>query len=204
MIATIEGVLTAKEANRVVVDVGGVGLELHVPVRIIEVLGDVGDRVKLHTHLHVREDNLSLYGFLSEDERRIFQSLIGVSGVGPKVALAVLSVTGVDELVHLISQGKTEKLVSFPGIGKKTAERIVLELKDKLKIEAVAVPPGGVEEIEISRSVYEEAVKALESLGISRQNASRALSSIKKEELDVEYSVEDVIKLALARFAKKG
>jgi len=203
LIATIEGTLAAKEANRIVVDVGGVGLEVYVPVRILDELGKVGARVKLHTHLHVREDNLSLYGFLSESERMIFQSLIGVSGVGPKVALAILSVTGADELAHLISQGKTDRLVAFPGIGRKTAERIVLELKDKLKIEVFEPVSGGFDEIELEKGVYEEALDVLESLGISRQNASKALMSIKKEELDGEYGVEDVIKIALARFAKK-
>jgi Holliday junction DNA helicase RuvA len=164
-------------------------------------LGDIGGRIKLHTHLHVREDNLSLYGFLSENERKVFQSLIGVSGVGPKVALGILSVTGADELAHLISRAMTDRLVAFPGIGRKTAERIVLELKDKLKIEAFEPVSEEVEKMELEKGIYEEALDVLESLGISKQNAAKALIGIKKEELGKEYGVEDVIKLALAKFA---
>lgn len=201
MIATIEGVLTAREANRIVVNVGGIGLEVYVPVRITNEMGDIGGRIKLHTYLHVREDNLSLYGFLSENERKVFQSLIGVSGVGPKVALGILSVTGADELAHLISRGMTDRLVAFPGIGRKTAERIVLELKDKLKIETFEPVSEKVKEMELEKGIYEEALDVLESLGISKQNAAKTLAGIRTEELGKEYGVEDVIKLALAKFA---
>jgi len=203
LISTVEGILSAKEANRVIVDVGGVGLEVFVPVRIVNDLGGIGERVRLFTHLHVREDNLALYGFLSEDEKAIFEALISVSGIGPKVALAILSVTGADELAGLISRGMSERLMAFPGIGKKTAERIVLELKDKLP-EQLGKPAGEEpEEPFIEEDIYAEALVVLESLGIARQNAKRALFSIGVDELGSDYSVEDVIKVALKRFAKK-
>jgi len=203
LISTVEGILSAKETNRVIVDVGGVGLEIFVPVRIVDDLGGIGDRVRLFTYLHVREDNLALYGFLSENEKAIFEALISVSGIGPKVALAILSVTGADELAGLISRGMSEKLMVFPGIGKKTAERIVLELKDKLP-EQLSKPPGEeLEETAIEENIYSEALAVLESLGIARQSAKSALFSIGADELGDSYSVEDVIKVALKRFAKK-
>jgi len=203
LISTVEGILSAKEANRVIVDVGGVGLEVFVPVRIVNDLGGIGERVRLFTHLHVREDNLALYGFLSEDEKAIFEALISVSGIGPKVALAILSVTGADELAGLISRGMSERLMAFPGIGKKTAERIVLELKDKLP-EQLGKPAGEEpEEPFIEEDIYAEALVVLESLGIARQSAKRTLFSIGVDELGSDYSVEDVIKVALKRFAKK-
>jgi len=203
LISTVEGILSAKETNRVIVDVGGVGLEIFVPVRIVDDLGGIGDRVRLFTYLHVREDNLALYGFLSENEKAVFEALISVSGIGPKVALAILSVTGADELAGLISRGMSEKLMAFPGIGKKTAERIVLELKDKLP-EQLSKPPGEeLEESAIEENIYSEALAVLESLGIARQSAKSALFSIGANELGDSYSVEDVIKVALKRFAKK-
>ena len=203
MISVVEGVLSAKGANSVIVDVGGIGLEVFVPVRIVNDLGKIGDRVRLFTHLHVREDNLALYGFLSESEKAIFEALISVSGIGPKVALAILSVTGAEELAGFISRGMSERLMAFPGIGRKTAERIVLELKDKLPEQLVKPAGEEPEKPGIEEDIYTEALAVLESLGIARQSAKKALFSIGIDELGDSYSVEDVIKVALKRFAKK-
>lgn len=203
MIATIEGRLQSKDANRIVVEVSGIGFELFVPVRLIDSLGELGSIVRLYTYLYVREDNLSLYGFLTEQDRRMFLLLISVSGVGPKVALAVLSVTDSEELSRLIYEEKVRNLTSFPGIGKKTAERIVLELKDKLEMEKLVAGKGVVEKTKIRGDVYEEALAALASLGISAPNAERVLSRIDTDALADGYGVEDIVKEALKLFARK-
>lgn len=196
MIASIEGILVARSGNRVVVEVGGVGFEISVPLRVAESLGKEGERVRLHTYLHVREDTLALYGFPDESERRLFQTLIGVSGVGPKLALSVLAVTSAGELARIIHEEKTKTLVSIPGIGKKTAERIVLELKDKIEIErylpAVAAPGSGV-----PREIFEEAVVALESIGLARANAIKAIENVDISRLGTSYRVEDLVRAAL-------
>lgn len=198
MIASIEGSLRARDGNRIVVEVGGVGLEVSVPLRIVESLGAEGDLVKLHTYLVVREDQLSLYGFPDENERQLFQTLIGVSGVGPKLALSVLSTSSAGEIARLIRDENTKTLMTFPGIGKKTAERIVLELRDKIELERYA-PAVSAGEIALPRDLLEEAITALESVGMSRANAMRAIEKVSPERLRGATRVEDVVREALKR-----
>ena len=196
MISSIEGILRARDGNRIVVEIGGVGFEVSVPLRVAESLGDEGERVRLHTYLHVREDTLALYGFPDENERHLFRMLIGVSGVGPKLALSVLALTGAGELARIIHEEKAASLVSIPGIGKKTAERIVLELKDKIELErylpAIAAAQAG-----MPRELFEEAVTALESIGLSRANAIKALERVDVSTLGTSYRVEDLVREAL-------
>ena len=196
MISSIEGILLAREGNKIVVEVGGVGLEVSVPLRIAESLGDEGTRVRLHTYLHVREDTLALYGFPDESERHLFQALIGVSGVGPKLALSVLAVTSAGELARVIHEEKAKALMSIPGIGKKTAERIVLELKDKIELErylpAVAAAGSG-----MPRELFDEALTALGSIGLSRANAIKALEKVDMSALGESCRVEDLVRAAL-------
>ena len=196
MIASIEGILVARSGNRVVVEVGGVGLEISVPLRVAESLGEEGVRVRLHTYLHVREDTLALYGFPDESERRLFQTLIGVSGVGPKLALSVLAVTSAGELARIIHEEKTKTLMSIPGIGKKTAERIVLELRDKIEIERY-LPAVAAAEAGVPREIFEEAVVALESIGLARTNAIKAIENVDISRLGTSYRVEDLVRAAL-------
>ena len=196
MIATIEGILRSRDGNRIVVEVGGVGLELLVPLRLIDALGGEGTRVRLHTHLHVREDTLALYGFSDESERRLFQTLIGVSGIGPKLALSVLSVTSAGELARVIHEEKTKVLQTIPGIGKKTAERIILELRDKIELERY-IPAVAAAEAGVPRDIFEEALTALESIGLSRAVAVRALEKVKVASLGQSYRVEDLVRVAL-------
>jgi len=198
VIASIEGSLRARDGNRIVVEVGGVGLEVSVPLRIVESLGAEGDLVKLHTYLVVREDQLSLYGFPDENERQLFQTLIGVSGVGPKLALSVLSTSSAGEIARLIRDENTKTLMTFPGIGKKTAERIVLELRDKIELERYA-PAVSAGEIALPRDLLEEAITALESVGMSRANAMRAIEKVSPERLRGATRVEDVVREALKR-----
>ncbi|UCF05128.1 MAG: Holliday junction branch migration protein RuvA [bacterium] len=197
MISVIEGTIRGREGNRLMIEVGGgIGLDVFVPLRALERIGGEGERVRLQVYLHVKEDALTLYGFLDENEKRLFQALLGVSGVGPKVALGILSVSEAAELARLIYEKKTRVLMSFPGIGRKTAERIVLELKDRIDIERYLphVPravPG------IEREVTEEVMTALMALGLTRAVAEKAVSRIAVENLEDPRRVEHIVREAL-------
>jgi Holliday junction DNA helicase RuvA len=173
MIANIEGHLSAIEEKSVVVQVGGFGLRVYVPNTFIAHCGPVGSAVTLHTHLHVREDDLSLYGCASEDELRLFELLLGVSGIGPKVALALLSSLSADEIRNAIATEQVSVLSSVPGIGTKTAKKMILDLKDK--VEAVAgIAPAQPEILEADTEV----IAALTTLGYSVVEAQAALQHV--------------------------
>ena len=132
MIASLRGTILDKQPNLIIVDVQGVGYEVHVPLSTYYDVGDIGTDVALRIHTHVREDALHLYGFLTSLEQQLFERLIGISGIGPKLAVAVLSGIEPRELVAAVQRGDVARLTGIPGIGRKTAERIVLELKDRL------------------------------------------------------------------------
>jgi Holliday junction DNA helicase RuvA len=134
MISSIEGRLAEKRETSVVVETGGFGLEIRVPAPALTGLGPVGERVRLETYLHVREDALTLFGFASAYDRSVFTALLGISGVGPKAALAIMSQDSADALARMIRGEDVRSLVRIPGIGRKTAERIVLELKDRIEV----------------------------------------------------------------------
>jgi Holliday junction DNA helicase RuvA len=176
MIALLRGTLIEKHPNQVIVDVGGpagsVGYEVTIPVSTFSKLPDTGGQTLLRIHTHVREDILALYGFLSQDEKTLFERLIGVSNIGPGLAIKVLSGMATEELVNAIRRGEIERLVRIPGVGKKTAERIVLELRDKLS------PPAGAEptatEPSLS-SIEEDVMSALLNLGCARPAAEAAV-----------------------------
>jgi Holliday junction DNA helicase RuvA len=202
VISVVKGVITSREGNRLVVNVGGVGLEIYVPLRLLSTIGREGEEVELRTHFHVREDALTLYGFTSESEKKLFQSLLGVSGVGPKVALAILSVSEAAELARLIHEEKTGALTAFPGIGKKTAERIVLELRDKIDMEQY-IPSGARTPSGLDRKLVEEALGALSSLGLSRASAEKALARISFDSWKEPPSVEDIVREALRNVSSK-
>ncbi len=174
MIAQVSGRLAAKQADRVVVQTpGGVGYEIVVPLGVMEQLPPVGESVSLATELVVREDSWALYGFHDDSERRFFQRLIGVSGVGPKIAIALMSALGVERGVRAVKERNIGLLSSVSGIGKKTAERVALELADKLgefEEAAAAAAPGG--------GSAEAALKALERLGYGTAEADRALRQV--------------------------
>jgi Holliday junction DNA helicase RuvA len=198
MIASIEGVIQSKEGNSIVLEVAGVGFEVLVPLRTLDRLGKIGEVGRLETYMHVREDALVLYGFLDGMEKGLFRALISVSGVGPKVALGVLSVCEARELARIIHREQTRDLVAVPGIGKKTAERIILELKDKIDMDSFI---SGAEETSesIERKILEEAASALLSLGLTRAGAEKALQELDLEKLGEEPSVEDIVREALKR-----
>ncbi len=176
MIAHLRGTLIEKHPNQVILETGGVGYEVTVPVSTFTALPDAGAAVSLRIHTHVREDTLALYGFVSAEEKALFERLISVSGIGPRLAITVLSGLAVGDLVSAIRGGQIEQLVRIPGVGKKTAERIVVDLRDKLDLiaparEAAAGPGlGGVER---------DVLSALVNLGCQRATAETAIRKAK-------------------------
>ena len=177
MIAFIRGRVLDKQPNRIVVDVHGVGYELHVPLSTYYDVGDEGSEVSLRVHTHVREDALHLYGFLTVLEQQVFERLIAISGIGPKLAIATLSGIETREFVAAVQRGDVARLTNVPGIGKKTAERIVLELKDKLA--HIAVPAGvGVGALDAPEDrLRDDLLSALQNLGYHRPTAEKAVES---------------------------
>lgn len=196
MIAHLRGTVLDKQPNRVTIDVHGVGYDVAVPVSTFYVVGDAGSEVALRIHTHVREDALSLYGFATRLEQELFERLIGVSGIGPKLALAVLSGIEPADLVSAIQTSDVARLTSIPGVGKKTAERIVLELKDrlpKLRTEAAAAGP-------VPLTIKDDVLSALINLGYHRPLAEKAVDSAVKATPDGDF--ERTLKLALRELAK--
>jgi Holliday junction DNA helicase RuvA len=194
MIVALEGVLESRGIDSAVVKVGPLSLLVNVPGSTLSRLGTVGDKVHLHTHLYVREDIIAIYGFASADELALFQNLISVSGIGPKAALAFLSTLNVEQLVSAIVSGNVDLLTQVPGIGKKMAGRVVLELKGKLeKGWAGAVTPALTPD-------DADVVAALTTLGYSLKEATQAVAGLPNaEELDL----EEKVRLALQQLAAR-
>ena len=167
MIAHLRGKLVQKDPARVIVDVNGVGYEVFIPLTTFSSLPDVGSEVSVDIHTHVREDIIALYGFSTRRERNVFERLMTISGIGPKLAVTILSGSGVDDLVVAIKRSDLARLTAIPGVGKKTAERIVLELKDKLQDFMEAAPPRS--------NIESDVLSALENLGYNRGLADGAV-----------------------------
>lgn len=184
MISYLRGTLLEKHPNRAVVDVNGVGYELTIPVSTFSSMPESGNEVRLQVHTHVREDALALFGFATAAEKAVFEKLIGVSGIGPKLAVTVLSGLDVKELIAAIRGGQIEVLVRIPGVGKKTAERMILELRDKLDMLGIAATPaaGAARAGKPSFSQDEEdAISALMNFGAQRAAAEAAVIKAKAE-----------------------
>ncbi len=194
MIGRITGILLEKNPPQVLVDAAGVGYEIDVPMSTFYGLPKVGDKVALFTHLVTREDAQLLYGFATEGERITFRTLIKVSGVGPKVALAVLSGMSVNDLAEAVATQESGRLVKVPGIGKKTAERLLLELKDKLKVD-VRISVGVGESAKTTSAA--DVLNALMGLGYSEREALQAVKL-----LPAEVTVSDGIRQALRSLSK--
>lgn len=177
MIAHIRGTILEKHPNQVIVESGGVGYDVTVPISTYSALPEVGAEVRLRIHMHVREDALSLFGFLTRDEKTLFEKLIGVSSIGPKLAVTVLSGLPTAELIGSIRQGQAENLVRIPGVGKKTAERIVLELRDKLDLLAAGVPAA--QPAATLSALEQDVLSALLNLGCARPAAEAAVRKAK-------------------------
>jgi Holliday junction DNA helicase RuvA len=172
MIALLRGTLVEKHPNQVILDVGGVGYDVTVPISTFSKLPDCGAETRLRIYTHVREETLALYGFLTADEKNLFEKLIGVSNIGPGLAVKVLSGMDAVDLLNAIRRGEIEKLIRIPGVGKKTAERIVLELRDKLP-----APAGGEDAPAAPRpsALEEDVLSALLNLGCARPAAEAAV-----------------------------
>lgn len=196
MISSVEGILAGRTQMGVIVETGGFGLEIFVPAPALAGLGDIGEIVKLSTYLHVREDALTLFGFATAYDRGVFIALLGVSGVGPKAALAMMSLDSAAVLAGMIRKEDVSALVKIPGIGKKTAERIVLELKDKIEVSGETAGPA---RPAARTEALEEAAAALMSIGLTRSNAEKALERIDFKGDAAGYSVEDIVRMALRK-----
>jgi Holliday junction DNA helicase RuvA len=176
MIALLRGVLLEKQPNLVIIEAGGVGYEVTIPVSTYSALPEPGTEVRLRIHTHVREDALSLFGFLSQDEKMLFEKLISVSGVGPKLGVTILSGLRAADLIHSIRRGEADKLVRIPGIGRKTAERLILELREKLPAPAGEEGPSAVAAF---TAVEQDVMSALLNLGCARPAAEAAVRKAK-------------------------
>jgi Holliday junction DNA helicase RuvA len=179
MIASLTGRLRRKATDHLVIDVSGVGYQVQTPLSTYYHLPEVGEEVTLHIHTHVREDALALFGFLDEMEKDLFLLLMGVSGIGPRLALAVLSSLSVEDLSCAIETADDSKLCTIPGIGRKTAARMVLELKDKMRRLSFAVPQDGKPAAKTEK--IEDAVSALVNLGYKKTLAEEALALILRQ-----------------------
>jgi len=189
MIGQINGVILEKNPPELLVDVAGVGYELNSSMNTFYNLPEIGSRVVLYTHMIVREDVHALYGFYEKDERKLFRELIKTSGVGPKLALTILSGMAVNAFVQLVNIGDSVALTKIPGVGKKTAERLILEMKSRLKKFEIGIQSN----IKIDSSET-DALNALISLGYKAQSASKAVAKYREQK---SLSSEELIKLAL-------
>ena len=193
MIGRLKGVLVSKQPPWLVIDVGGVGYELEAPMSTVFDLPETGREVALYTHYAVKEDTVALYGFLREAERSLFRTVQKVSGIGAKIALAVLSGTSTDEFARLVQAGDIAALTRIPGIGKKTAERIVVELRDR--VDAIAVLPGA--GMSGPRDAQSEAVVALQQLGYKPAEAARLAKEATADGDSAEAIIRKALKAAL-------
>jgi len=195
MIAFLRGRVLEKQPNRVLIDVNGVGYEVSVPLSTFYDVGDEGAELALRIHTHVREDALQLFGFLTILERQMFERLIAVSGIGPKLAIAVLSGLETRDLVTAVQRADVARLTTIPGVGKKTAERIVLELKDRLAHIMVPAASDVKPAVAATDRVRGDLLSALQNLGYHRPDAERAADAVLRD--SPERSLESALKDAL-------
>ena len=196
MIAYLRGRLLAKHPNQAVVETGGVGYDVTITVPTFSALPGLGSVVTLHIHTHVREDVLALYGFLQPEEKHLFEKLITVSGIGPKMGVTILSGMASEDMVRAIRGNDVARLTKIPGIGRKTAERMVLELRDKLPIEAA----GDVAPVPTLTAVEEDVMSALTNLGYQRAAAEKAVAAVAKN--GKEHSFDAMFREALGALSK--
>lgn len=188
MIATVSGKIQKTEDNSLVINVGGIGVRVIVPKTLLADVGGIGRQVALHTHLLVRETELSLYGFESEEDLQLFELLLGINGVGPKVALSILSTLSPELLKSAIMREETAVLQRVPGIGKKTAERIMFQLRDKLDFTAVSTA------LPLVSDVDADVIDVLTSLGFSIVEAQSALQHLPREAQTVDERVQQALR----------
>ncbi|MBX3300202.1 MAG: Holliday junction branch migration protein RuvA [Acidobacteria bacterium] len=202
MIAYLSGKLLEKSPGIAVIDVGGVGYEIHIPLSTFYDLGEVGSETALRIYTHVREDAIQLFGFTSAADRELFVKLIGVQGIGPKLGITILSGMTGEEFIAAVRTGNAARIKAVPGVGQKTAERTIIELRDKIgEMSAAAVSdPAGRDGSGSSGSVYEDALSALLNLGYQKAAAENALKDAAKGS-DAS-SVQKLLRDALQRLAR--
>lgn len=200
MYSYIKGELVEILDDTIVLEVNGIGYNIHIPASMIDKFSGTGQNIKIYTYFHVKEDSMKLYGFLSRDDLRIFKLLLGVNGIGPKGALAILTVMTPDDLRFAILGEDAKTIAKAPGIGTKTAQRLILELKDKLDLqEAFAAKLMHTEETAASDTgIKNETVQALTALGYSSTEALKAINAV---EVTEEITVEELLKAALKQMA---
>jgi holliday junction DNA helicase RuvA len=201
MIAHLKGKLLSKKASHVVIEAGGVGYGVSIPVSTFYELGDVGGETGLFIYTHIREDTLALYGFRTEQEKSLFEKLIGVSGVGPKLAITILSGLETADLIPAIQRANVERLVHIPGVGRKTAERLILELKDKLAGLVLEEAARTQEPVSAGGGVHDDVLSALVNLGYARPAAEQALREARGESPDGDF--ERLLRGSLRLLARK-
>jgi len=194
VISSLHGKLESLGSDWAIINVAGIGFQVYMPTSSLSTLGATGDEVKLYTHLHLREDNATLYGFISADELWLFQTLIGVSGLGPKLALAMLSALSTEQITMAIATASTDMLDMIPGIGKKVASRIILELKEKIGAGWVVTPATALAQENT------DVLAALTSLGYSAAEATKAVATLPPT---TDLTLEERIKLALQYLGSK-
>lgn len=196
MISHISGTLENIDQNSLTIDVGGIGYKVFAPATVLASIPPVGEKIKIYTEQIVREDSITLYGFKTKEEKNLFNSLLNVSGIGPKMAMSIISGLPLDKLVSAISQGNSALLSSVPGIGNKTAQRIIIELKEKIgkayALESSGGPKGALGE----DNIISDAISALMTLGYSPKEARDSILKIDTEKTGAK-TVEDIIKVAL-------
>ena len=201
MYSYIRGPLAEIELDHIVIDVYGVGYTIYIPTNCFDYLPGLGEECKIHTYLYVREDAMILYGFLTKDDLNLFKQLITVSGIGPKGALGILSALSADDLRFAILAGDAKAIAKAPGIGAKTAQRVILELKDKMSLEDAFEKKLEHEKVMVASSnnqVKNDAVLALNALGYS---SSESLKAVSKVEITSDMDVEEVLKQALKQMS---
>lgn len=203
MISYVRGPLVEKEEDVIVVEAGGIGYNIHVPLSYLEELPRLGEEVRIYTYLQVKEDAMTLYGFRSRQDLKMFKQLLGVNGIGPKGALGLLSAMRPDDLRLAIISGDAKAIAKAPGIGVKTAQRVILDLKDRISVEEVLAQPEAVSRVSASRTTGlheagKEAVDALVALGYSAMEATKAVHHV---EITDGMTAEDVLKASLKHLA---
>jgi Holliday junction DNA helicase RuvA len=202
LIAQLSGKLIQKQPNNIVVDVSGVGYEVTIPLSTFYEMGEVGDPVTLRIHTHVREDSLQLFGFSTGREKELFLRLTSVSGIGPKLAITMLSGMAASELARAIRSNDLVRLTAIPGVGKKTAERVVVELRDKIAALSAEGDdaPFAIAAGTAAEDIREDTIAALMQLGYPKAVAERAVAAAVKEDGDA--SIEAVLKRSLKRLSR--
>ena len=200
MIAHIQGRLHFKSPENLIIDVDGIGYQVHVPLTTFYELPDIGNTVALHIHTHVREDALQLYGFQAQEEKALFIRLMGVAGIGPRLAVNILSGISPAELAECLGQGDLARLISIPGVGRKTAERIMVEMRDKLPALAADRDIALSVKNAAAEAVIEDAISALINLGYKKGLAQRAIDQA-QQRLQGEMNLERLLKESLRSLA---